>query len=144
MPVRVLDKGRYELFVTNHGHRILALDGNRWFAWIKGKLGDILVRTDSDHVKDHTLQSGKFYLVDVREDPKVKDMLHLFLQKGDKYQERLLPNGLPTDDDPQQRIVATDETIARDELEEYLKRPAPPGRGAGRPSRMTLRAARRA
>jgi hypothetical protein len=101
VPIRVLYQGRYELFETIHHHRILVLDGRRWFARIEGQLGELLVRTGPNHVKDHTIQSGQFFLVDVEDDRKFKDMPHLFLQRGDEYQELLLPDGLPTDDDPQ-------------------------------------------
>jgi hypothetical protein len=121
MPAIVLEKGRYELFETNHHHRILVLNQTEWFAWVQGQQGDILVLSDSDHQKARTLQQGQFYLVDFRDDPKFKDMPHLFLQDGDRYQELMLPNGLPTEQDRQKRVVKTDETLPREELEEYLR-----------------------
>jgi hypothetical protein len=58
-------------------------------------------------------------------------MPHLFLQKGERYREFLLPNGLPTDRDAQKRLVATRKTLPKDELETYLK----PVRRATRRSR---------
>jgi hypothetical protein len=135
MPAIVLEKGRYELFETNHHHRILVLNQKEWFAWVEGQQGDILVLSDSDHQKVRTLQQGQFYLVDFRDDPKFKDMPHLFLQDGDRYQELMLPNGLPTEQDRQKRVVKTDETLSREELEEYLKHPAPAGPGEERMER---------
>jgi hypothetical protein len=59
-------------------------------------------------------------------------MPHLFLQKGDKYKEFLVPNGLPTEDDPQKRFVVTRNSLSQEELEHYLKHPAPPGPGEQR------------
>jgi hypothetical protein len=138
MPVKIMDKGRYELFRTNHGNEILALEGERgkkWFAVVRGQKGDILVRSDSDHVKERTLGQGRFYVVDFVQDPKFKDMPHLFLQRGDKYEEWMLPSGLPTSADPQKRVVFTNETLAREELERYLRHPAPPGPGEERARR---------
>jgi hypothetical protein len=132
MPVRVLDRGRYELFETAHHHRILVLNEKRWLAWVKGEQSDILVRSDSRHEKERTIRRGKFYLVDFRDDPKFKDMPHLFLQRGDRFQELLLPNGLPTDRDPQKRVAATRRTITVRGLEEYLRHPAPAGPGEAR------------
>jgi hypothetical protein len=69
-------------------------------------------------------------------------MPHLFLQKGDEYQEYLLPSGLPSQRDPQVRFVVTRNTLARKELEDYLKHPAPAGPGEERARRGARRAAR--
>jgi hypothetical protein len=140
MPAKIEDQGEYELFQTDHGHEILALDGNRgtkWFAIVRGQKGDIIVRSSSEHSKDHTIQRGRFYLVDFVQDPKFKDMPHLFLQKGGSYEEWMLPNGLPTSRDPQKRVVLTNDTVSKEELEQYLKHPAPPGPGEERVRRRT-------
>lgn len=47
------------------------------------------------------------------DDPKFKDMPHLFLQRDGGYFEWLLPNGLPSEADPQKRVVLTDEVLGR-------------------------------
>ncbi|HET6568013.1 MAG TPA: DUF2795 domain-containing protein [Rhodothermales bacterium] len=135
MPVDVKDSGHYELFETTKNHRILVLDHERWFAWVEGQRGEILVHSDSDHQKDHTLQEGQFYVVDFNDDPKFKDMPHLFLEKGGKYQEIMIPEGLPTEQDAQKKVVKTDDTIGKEELEDYLEHPKPAGEGESRMSR---------
>jgi hypothetical protein len=120
--VKVEDKGRYELFETTHGHRILVLDGERWFAWVEGQRGGILVLSDSDHEKDHTVQEGDFYLAEFEDDAEFQNgNPHLFLQKGDDFQELIVPNGLPTEHDNQKKVVGTGETIGKDELKEHLE-----------------------
>jgi hypothetical protein len=119
--VKVEDKGHYELFETTSGNHILVLNDERWFAWVEGQQGEILVHTDSDHEKDHTVQEGQFYLADFEDDPKFQDNPHLFLQKEDRFEEAILPNGLPTEQDKQKRIVAADETVVQDELTDYLE-----------------------
>ncbi|MDQ3965213.1 MAG: hypothetical protein M3246_01980 [Actinomycetota bacterium] len=121
MTVKINDKGDYELFETTRGHRILVLNGERWFAWVEGQQGEILVHTDSDHEKDHTIQEGEFYLADFEDDPNYRDMPHLFLQKEDRFEELILPNGLPTEQDKQKKIVSTDETVPQDELTSHLE-----------------------
>lgn len=135
MSVRVRQHGEYELFETTNGHRILVLDGKQWYAWIHGQEGQILVHSDSDHEKDHGCQDGKYYLVDFADDPKFKDMPHLFLQDGSHYQEMMVPNGLPTEKDYQKKVVVTDDTIGRRTLEQYLRKPAPSGAGEDRRAR---------
>lgn len=132
MPVHVRGEGEYELFETTANHRILVLSGKRWFAWIEGDRGEILVHSDSDHEKDHTIQKGRFYLVDFEEDPEFKDMPHLFLQEHGVFREVMLPNGLPTEGDPQKKVVWTENTLAEDDLENYLENPAPAGEGEDR------------
>ena len=121
MSIKVEDKGHYELFETTNGNHILVLNGERWFAWVEGQQGEILVHTDSDHEKDHMIQEGQFYLADFEDDPKFQDNPHLFLQKEDRFEEAILPNSLPTEQDKQKKIVATDETVAQDELTDYLE-----------------------
>jgi hypothetical protein len=135
MPLKVQEHGHYELFNSTHQHRILVLNDKQWFAWVQGQQGDILVHSDADHQKQHTLQTGQFYLVDFEDDPRYKDMPHLFLQTDDRYEEVMLPNGLPTEQDRQKRVVKTDHRLPQDELTAYLEHPAPPGPGEARMGR---------
>ncbi len=122
MSADVKDKGGYELFETTHGNRILVLNDERWFAWVEGQKGEILVYSDSDHQKDHTIQEGDFYLAEFQDDSKFQNnQPHLFLQKGDEFQELIVPNGLPTENDNQKKLVATNETVAKDELKDHLE-----------------------
>ena len=122
MSANVKDKGRYELLETTHGHRILVLNDQKWYAWVEGEKGEILVHSDSDHKKDHTIQEGDFYLAEFEDDPKFQnDQPHLFLQKGDSFQELIIPNGLPTEQDNQKKVVSTDDTVAKEELTDHLE-----------------------
>lgn len=121
MAADVKQQGDYELFVTTHDHRILVLNGQGWFAWVKGQESPVLVKSDSDHEKDRTLSKGKFYLIEFKDDPDFNDVPHLFLEQEDRYQEVILPNGLPTGRDEQKRLVEADETVQEDKLKEYVK-----------------------
>ena len=121
MSVKIKSQGEYELFKTTKQHKILVLGGKQWFAAIEGQQGDILVHSDSDHEKGESLQKGHFYMAEFKDDPKFNDVPHLFLEQGRSYQELVLPNGLPTSRDHQKRVVWTDETIGKQELEHYLQ-----------------------
>jgi hypothetical protein len=120
MAVNVKASGRYDLFEDEHHHRFLVLDGKRWYVWIEGQKSPILVRTDSHHHKKRDLQHGKFVLADFKDDPEFRDLPHLFLQKGERYREFLLPNGLPTPRDPQKRFVVTRHMLPKKKLDQYL------------------------
>lgn len=121
MPAHVRDRGRYELFLTARDHRILVLNDERWYAWVEGDRGELLVRSDADHERRESIEGGRFFLVDFEDDPQFKDMPHLFLQKDDRYQEMMVPDGLPTEQDRQKKIVRTEHTIAKGDLEAYLE-----------------------
>jgi hypothetical protein len=121
MSVKIKSQGDYELFKTTKQHKILVLDGKQWFAAIEGQQGDILVHSDSDHAKGESLQKGHFYMAEFKDDPKFNDVPHLFLEKGSSYQEVVLPNGLPTTRDHQKRVVWTNESIGKQELEQHLR-----------------------
>lgn len=113
--------GHYELFETTKGHQILTLDEKEWFALVEGQEGDIIVHSDSDHEKSKTIQKGEFYLADFKDDPEFQDMPHLFMEKGSKYTELILPNGLPTKKDHQKKLVRTDEKIAKNKIKEHIE-----------------------
>lgn len=127
MAVDVQEEGHYELFETTKQHRILMLREALWYAWVEGQRGEILVKSDADHEKSRTLQQGRFFVVDFEDDPNYRDVPHLFLERDERYQELVLPNGLPTDRDDRKKIIATDNTLGRDELETYLQHPASAG-----------------
>src|SRR5687767_12566647 len=122
MTATVQRHGRYTLFETPNENRILTLGNDLWFAWVKGEQGDILVRSDEDHDRARTIREGEYYLVDFQADPSFTDVPHLFLERNDHFQELILPNGLPTPDDTQRRVVETEKAIDRAELERNLTR----------------------
>ncbi len=112
--------GRYTLFETPRKNRILVLGDSQWFAWVGGQQGEILVRSDADHERERTIQEGEFYLVNFEDDPDFTDVPHLFLEQDGAFQEVILPNGLPTDDDPQKRVVGTDKTVDALKLRSHI------------------------
>ena len=120
MTATVQRHGRYELFETPRENRILTLGGDLWFAWVTGEQGTLLVRSDEGHERARTIREGEYYLVDFRADPSFTDVPHLFLERDGQFQEVILPNGLPTVDDTQKRLVETEKTVDRDELERHL------------------------
>ena len=120
MAIKVRSRGRYELVEDEHGHRFVVLGGTRWYAWIEGQKSPLLVRTGSTHRKQRILQRGRYFYVEFKDDPKFRDVPHLFLERGGEYQELVLPNGLPTGPDPQKRLVVSRHTVPKRELEDYL------------------------
>jgi hypothetical protein len=120
-------EGKYELFETNHGHDILVLNDNDYYAIVDTSQGHLLVDTDSDHKKDHTVDKGKFYLADFEDDPAFKDMPHLFLKEGKKYKEFILPNDLPGKGDTQKKLVETDGKLAKEKVMDHVKGPGNKG-----------------
>jgi hypothetical protein len=120
MALEIISRGRYELFEDEHGHRFVVLGGRRGYAWIQGQKSPLLVRTGSNHRKQRVLQHGKYFYVEFKDDPKFRDVPHLFLESGEEYQELVLPNGLPTGSDPQKRLVVSRHTVPKSELEAYL------------------------
>lgn len=114
-------EGNYELFQTTKGHEILVLNDKNYFAVVKTNQGHLLVASDSDHKKDHTEESGKFYLADFEDDPAFKDMPHLFLKEGKKYKEFLLPNDLPNQSDNQKKLIFADDKISAKKVQSHVK-----------------------
>ncbi len=117
---KVQNQGQYEIFETTKDHQILTLDEKEWYALIEGEKGEIIVHSDSDHKKKKTLRKGRFYLVDFEDDPDFNDIPHLFLQQDNRYNEFLLPNGLPTKSDHQKKLIRSDKTVSEDKIREKI------------------------
>ena len=121
MKNEVEEKGKFEIFKTTEGTDILTLGQDKVYAIIETTRGHILVKTDEDHEKEKTLQKGHFYLVDINDDPTFQDMPHLFLQKGKKFEEMILPKGLPTNSTIRKKIILTDDKVEEQKINVHLK-----------------------
>lgn len=117
----IINQGSYEIFETTKDHQILALNDEEWYAMIEGEKGEVIVHSDSDHEKKKSLQQGKFYFVDFEDDPDFRDVPHLLLQQGDEYQEYILPNGLPTKNDHQKKLIRSDKKVPEGKIRQQVE-----------------------
>lgn len=118
-------KGTYKLIETKNQTKVLLLDGTETYAWVNlANIGEILVTSHNIHKTDNVLAVGKYQLFDVKDEPKLADLLHLELQVGGgQWQGYLLLTGLPTDADKRNRIIPTHEIISTNpELKKIIKR----------------------
>lgn len=113
--IKVLDEGEYRLIETKNQTKILFLDTDKVFAWIYVRnVGEILVTSHKPHRADSVVATGKYRLYQVKDEPKITDLIHLELLVGSgKWQGYILPNGLPDDADKRNRIIATTECITK-------------------------------
>mgnify|MGYP001565010247 FL=1 len=114
-------EGHYELFESGGGHQILTLDQERWFALITGQKSDLLIGSDADHKKRHTIREGKYYYADFEDDPEFRDVPHLFMKDGDIFREYVLPNGFPRSKGDQVRLVRTGMELPPEKVLEHVK-----------------------
>lgn len=118
---KVKKHGHYELFETTNGNQILDLDHKNWYALVEGQKGDLIIHSNSDHQKKQTLHQGEYYLADFQNDPEFRDIPHLFLEKGRKFLEFVLPNGLPTKSNHQKKLIRTDELLDKGKVKEHVE-----------------------
>ncbi len=121
MPVQGQELGTYELIETLSGTTLLGFNGEEWYAWVEEEEGELLVFTDDTYDRRRMINQGEALLVYFEKEPGYRDMPHLFLGRPGKYEECLLPNGLPDQNDTQKRIVPTGRAIGKDELERHLE-----------------------
>lgn len=114
-------EGKYELFKTTHGHEILNLEDKEFYALVKGQLGDIIVHSDSDHEKQKSISKGKYYFADFKNDPEFRDMPHLFMEDGSKFREMILPQGFPTKNDHQKKLVRSKKKLPKNKVMDHVK-----------------------
>lgn len=112
--ITTIKTGHYQLIETKGQVKILTLD-HSVFAWIDvAKIGELLVTSHRKHKTDNILAIGKYRLYDVKDEPKLTDLLHLELfVGGGKWQGYLLTTGLPTVNEQRKRIIPTHEIITK-------------------------------
>lgn len=113
--IKAIHKGEYALIETKKQIKILTLDRETTFAWINASdIGEILVVSHKQHTVDHILSTGKYRLYEVKDEPKLTDLIHLELLVGEGiWQGYLLPTGLPNEKKKRNRIIPTKETITK-------------------------------
>lgn len=122
MSIDLKRKGNYESFETTHQHKILVLDNNDYYAWVDTSLGHLLVKSDPEHEKAKTLNQGEYILITPHDEPDMNDNIdHLELKENGKYHNYVLPNGLPTDEDKQKKIIPTDEYLSQDKIDKITR-----------------------
>src|SRR5690554_5100281 len=122
MSSKTKSTGRYELFKSTKGNDILHLKRIGWYALVEGQKGEIIVHSDSNHQKERNLQEGVYYYIaDFEGDPDFNDVPHLFLEKGEKFKEYILPNGLPASKDKQKKIITSKRLVSKEKVESHLK-----------------------
>ncbi len=132
MSSKTKSTGRYELFKSTKGNDILHLKRIGWNALVEGQKGEIIVHSDSNHQKERNLQEGVYYYIaDFEGDPDFNDVPHLFLEKGEKFKEYILPNGLPASKDTQKKIITSKSLISKAKLASRLKNEGKAQRGEG-------------
>ncbi len=119
MRATLRDRGRYEL-VESHGRLLLVLDGRQWFSWLPASESETPAEAADPDGPVTTLRAGEFYLMAVVDDPTLRDGLRLFLEGDGAFDEVLLPEGVPTEDEGK-TIIATGNAVTRDDLEACLE-----------------------
>ncbi|MFW5883113.1 MAG: hypothetical protein ACOCVG_01985 [Verrucomicrobiota bacterium] len=118
---RLKQEGHYEIFKTSNDHRVLTLDDRQWFAVVEGQNSDILVGSDADHEKDHTVREGRYFYAEMEDDPDFQDQPHLFMEEDGHFYEYLLPNGIPHGKGDKQRLIRTGERLPEEKVMQHVK-----------------------
>ncbi len=117
-------QGDFSMLKTKNGHHVLRLGGDKrdyWIAVVNGEQGDIVVLTDSHHPGSEVVREGGYYYVKFKGDSDFADHPHLFLaNRSGGYDEWILPNGLPTGQDKQKKLIRTPHAVARSTIEGHL------------------------
>lgn len=113
--IKLIREGQYTLIETKGQTKIITLNSKKLFAWINAAdIGEILVTSHKSHKIDHILAMGKYRMYEVKDEPKLTDLVHLELLVGEGvWQGYLLPTGLPNDKKKRNRIIPTNELITK-------------------------------
>lgn len=113
--IKLLSEGNYRLLETDMHTKILSMDRNKSFAWVRAMgIGEILVASSKNHEISHILNEGKYRCYEVKNEPEFTDLTHLELLVGNGvWQGYLLPSGIPTLKNNRKRIIKTYELITK-------------------------------
>ncbi|OGK16151.1 hypothetical protein A2690_01795 [Candidatus Roizmanbacteria bacterium RIFCSPHIGHO2_01_FULL_39_12b] len=113
--ITFLKNGRYVLYETKDKNKILSLDRTKTLAWINiDNISSIIVFSRKNIKPESVLSIGKYRLYDVKDEPKLTDLMHLELLVGDGiWQGYLLPIGLPSSQKNKSRVIPTREIITK-------------------------------
>lgn len=127
MTFTIKKEGNYELFRTQDDQRIIAID-NRFYEFVglyftiaEGEQGELRRRDPDSIEKSESFRKGTYKLVEFSGDKHFQNIPYLFLERGDRYEEIYLPDGLPRSPRDHIRFVITDHTIAAESLDAYLR-----------------------
>lgn len=114
--ITLVKQGHYRLGETKNHSRVLFLDDVCYIWLVIATIGDIISRTTRKHTIKTVFSRGRYRLYDIADEPDLVDLKHLELEVGeDNWQGYLLLTGLPQQNKPRSRIIATEENIS-----EYL------------------------
>lgn len=113
--IKILGKGSYKLIKTAGDTKILTLDEDKFFAWIKTEsIGEILVYSKKDYESSKVISVGKYRLYSVKNESELTDLFHLeLLVQNGRWQGYLLPTGVPDLKKKRSRIIPTKEIITK-------------------------------
>lgn len=107
-------EGKYELFTTPDGKKVLNLDNQAYYEVNKDE-GSI-ASTDPDPDKQSSISTGKYYFADY------KDESRLFMEDGNQFTEIILPERLPTKrDEPVKKASWSKRVLTETDLLRILK-----------------------
>ena len=97
--IRLIQQGTYRILETVKHTQMLTFDEKTQYAWVQaGEIGGILVSSRKPQQIDYFLSVGKYRMYEIKDEPKLTDLIHLELFVGDGlWQGYLLPTGLPRD-----------------------------------------------
>jgi len=112
--VKKIKEGKYELFETKSGSRVINLNGHGKYVWLKiENIGEVLAKSEKNYNPDRILAKGYFRLYDILNEPELTDLPHLEVCIGlGQWQGYLLPRGLPGKGG-KHRIIPTGEILSK-------------------------------
>lgn len=121
MKVELKSEGKYEYFKSTDGKDILNLDNQAYYAIPGGKEGNTIESTDPDPDKESSISVGRYFFAEYQHDPEYRETSRIFLEDGPQYRELILPEGLPTKrNENQKKLVHGKNRYSIYQLQDHL------------------------
>ena len=116
-------EGKYELFKSIEGKRILNLDNQAYYQFGEEHRSDFMAYSEPDPAKDSSISTGKYFLTGKKKESNLNGPFNLYLEEAGEFNEYQLPDGLPLQrNEPQKKLVATNKKLAEDEVRQRVNR----------------------
>lgn len=115
-------EGKYELYRSIDGRKILNLDNEAYYELGEEKENGFMSYSEPDPAKDSSFSTGKYYFAGKDNESGSNGSFKLFLEDGSEFRELQLPEGLPLKrDEPRKKLISTDNRISEDKVLDQVK-----------------------
>jgi hypothetical protein len=131
MAIRRKEAGRYRRFEATTGDEIISFNNGRQYRIVRGPKDQMIILDDVERTPRRLLASGAYLVLESEGHRELGDGQRLLMDVYGSYEEAVLPQGLPSEEEPETLFVRLGVTRPRADLNRIMKEEAQARRRKG-------------